>query len=54
MLLDPIRIAETRAWFMKAADDLRAADYEFTAEPPLLGDIVFHCQQAGGKASRVF
>lgn len=35
MPLDPERIAEARAWLVKAADDLRAADFERTAEPPL-------------------
>lgn len=31
MPLDPERIAEARAWLVKAADDLRAADFERTA-----------------------
>ena len=43
---DPELVAETRTWFMKAGQDLGAADYEFTAEPPFLADIVFHAQQA--------
>jgi HEPN domain-containing protein len=51
---DPLRIAETRAWFTKAANDLRAADHEFSAVPPLLDDIVFHCQQAAEKAMKGF
>jgi putative transposase len=41
----PGRLAETREWFAKAALDLRAAEFEFTAVPPLTADIVFHCQQ---------
>ena len=51
---DPFLIAETQAWFIKAANDLRAADHEFSAVPPLLDDIVFHCQQAAEKAMKGF
>jgi HEPN domain-containing protein len=51
---DPVLVAETRAWFAKAANDLRAAEHEFTAVPPLLSDIVFHCQQAAEKAMKGF
>jgi len=51
---DPLLIAETKSWFTKAANDLRAAAHEFSAVPPLLGDIVFHCQQAAERAMRGF
>ena len=51
---DPLLIAETRAWFTRAANDLRAADHEFSAIPPLLEDIVFHYQQAAEKAMKGF
>jgi HEPN domain-containing protein len=51
---DPLLITETKGWFRRAASDLRAATYEFTAVPPLLGDIVFHCQQAAEKAMKGF
>ena len=44
MPYDPLLVAETKSWFIKAANDLRAAIHEFSAEPPLLGDIVLHCQ----------
>jgi hypothetical protein len=44
-------VAETREWFAKAALDLRAADFEFTAQPPLTADIVFHCQQLAEKST---
>jgi len=40
---DPLLVAETKSWFIKAANDLRAAVHEFSAVPPLLEDIVFHC-----------
>lgn len=48
------RIVETRAWLAKAASDLRAAAHEFSAEPPILDDIVFHAQQAAEKALKGF
>ncbi len=35
---DPARVAETREWFAKAALALRAAEFEFTAVPPLTAD----------------
>ena len=51
---DPDRIAETRSWFSKASEDLRAATFELTAEPPLTADIVFHAQQAVEKSIKGF
>jgi hypothetical protein len=44
MLRDPRQEADTRAWLGKAALDLRAAEHERTALPPLTGDMVFHAQ----------
>lgn len=54
MPLDPERIAETRGWLVKAAEDLRAADFERRAQPPLSGDIAFHAQQAAEKVMKGF
>lgn len=51
---DPARVAEVRAWLARAAEDLRAADHELTAIPPILGDLVFHCQQAVEKLFKAF
>ena len=51
---DPERIAETRSWFAKASEDLRAAKFELTAKPPLTADIVFHAQQAVEKSIKGF
>ena len=51
---DPARVAEVRAWLARAAEDLRAADHELTANPPILGDLVFHCQQAVEKLFKAF
>jgi HEPN domain-containing protein len=51
---DPVRIAETKSWLVKAARDLRAADHEWSATPPLRDDIAFHCQQAVEKSLKAF
>ena len=48
------RVAEARAWFTKAAHDLRAAEVLRGANPPLLGEAAFHCQQATEKALKGF
>ncbi len=40
-LVSPIR---ARGW--RAHDDLRGAEIDLAALPPLLGDVTFHCQQA--------
>ena len=51
---DPVKIEETWSWFKKAQDDLRAASVDVQAEPPLLEDALFHCQQAVEKAMKGF
>ncbi len=38
--------AEVREWLAKVALDLRGAQIDLQAEPPLLEDALFHCQQA--------
>jgi HEPN domain-containing protein len=43
---DPARLADTRAWIERAQSDLRAAHHGMKADPPLLDDVAFHCQQA--------
>ena len=50
MLLDPALAREVSAWLVKATEDLRAAQVDLKAEPPLLNDSLFHCQQACEKA----
>lgn len=54
MPLDPVKRDDTRAWLARAAADLRAAANESSAEEPVLGDAVFHCQQAVEKAMKAF
>ena len=51
---DPARVDETRGWLDKAARDLRAASHDLRAVPPLVEDVVFHCQQAAEKAFKGF
>ena len=47
-------VAEVRAWLRKAAVDLRAAEHERTAKPPITEDMVFHCQQLAEKTLKAF
>jgi HEPN domain-containing protein len=49
---DPARVAEVRSWLAKASEDLRAAEFESAAEPPLSADVAFHAQQAAEKAMK--
>ena len=52
--MQPEALAEARAWFQKAAIDLRGAEIDLAASPPLLEDALFHCQQATEKAMKGF
>ncbi len=47
---DEARMAGTGAWLQRASQDMRAAAHGLKAVPPLLDDVVFHCQQASEKA----
>jgi HEPN domain-containing protein len=51
---DPVLVEDTQAWFRKVALDLRSAEVAFAADPPVLEDVVFHCQQAAEKAIKGF
>ena len=51
---DEARVADTRAWLVRAHEDLRGAAIDLGAVPPLLGDATFHCQQAVEKAMKAF
>ena len=48
------RAAEVRDWLTKAALDLRGAQIDLSAQPPLLEDALFHCQQVLEKALKAF
>ncbi len=52
--MQPEKVAETQAWFHRMAEDLRAAEVDLAAAPPLLADALFHCQQAVEKALKGF
>ena len=51
---DPVRAADTRGWLAKARLDVRGAEVDLAASPPLCGDAAFHCQQAVEKALKAF
>jgi len=52
--MQPEKAAETHAWLRRSAEDLRAADVDLAAAPPLVADALFHCQQAVEKALKGF
>jgi HEPN domain-containing protein len=54
MRLDPARVAETKSWLDRAKTDLRAADHDATADPPITADIAFHAQQTVEKSLKAF
>ncbi len=43
---DPVRAADTREWLVRASEDLRGAEVDLQASPPLIRDALFHAQQA--------
>ncbi len=47
-------LAEVHGWLQKAANDLRGAEIDLAAHPPLVEDALFHCQQAAEKAFKAF
>lgn len=51
---DPALREELRAWMGKARNDLRGIAVDLAAEPPLLEDALFHCQQAAEKSLKAF
>lgn len=54
MEADAARAADTQGWLRLAAADLRGGDVDLAADPPLVGDAVFHCQQAAEKTLKAF
>ena len=48
------KLKEIQAWLTKAANDLRGAEVDLAADPPLVEDALFHCQQAAEKAMKAF
>jgi HEPN domain-containing protein len=54
MLHDPAHVVATQAWFVKANEDLREAEFVLTASPPFVGSSLFHSEQAVEKALKGF
>jgi HEPN domain-containing protein len=52
--MQPDKAAAVRGWLSKAANDLRGARIDLAAEPPLIEDALFHCQQAAEKSLKAF
>lgn len=48
------RTAEATGWLRKARGDLRGAELDLAADPPLLEDAAFHAQQAVEKTLKAF
>ncbi len=48
--MQPDKAAAVRGWQIKAANDLRGAQIDLDADPPLIEDALFHCQQAVEKS----
>lgn len=52
--MQPEKAAAVRGWLSKAANDLRGAHIDLDADPPLIEDALFHCQQAAEKSLKAF
>ena len=50
MPLDPVLVANTRAWLQKSVADLRRVESLLSVGEPDVEDALFHCQQAAEKA----
>ena len=51
---DPVRVDDTKAWLVKANQDLHGAQVDLAATTALVEDALFHCQQAVEKAWKAF
>jgi len=54
MPLDRVLAAEVRSWLRKVETDLRSADADLAADPPIPEDVLFHSQQAVEKAIKAY
>ncbi|HEY5626830.1 MAG TPA: HEPN domain-containing protein [Nitrospira sp.] len=52
--MQPDKAAAVRGWLSRAANDLRGAQIDLDADPPLIEDALFHCQQAAEKTLKGF
>jgi len=53
-MLDEQKVADTKAWLIKAQRDLQAAELLLAQADPFLDMVVYHCQQAAEKALKGF
>ena len=51
---DEALIGSTKAWFVRAADDLNVAEHDLESKSPFVRAALFHCQQAAEKALKGF
>ncbi len=51
---DKAKSSDVESWLRKAANDIRGAEVDLAANPPLLEDAAFHCQQAIEKCLKGF
>lgn len=52
--MQPDKAAAVKGWLCRAANDLRGARIDLEADPPLIEDALFHCQQAAEKSIKSF
>lgn len=51
---DPVRVEDTKAWLVRAIEDLNVAEHDMRAPEPFLRPALFHCQQGVEKALKGF
>ena len=54
MTPDPVRVEDTKAWLLRALDDLNVAEHDLGASPPFVRAALFHCQQVVEKSLKGF
>lgn len=52
--MQPDKAAAVRGWLSRAANDLRGAHIDLDAEPPLIEDAPFHCQQVAKETLKCY
>jgi len=52
--MQPEKVSAIRGWLSRAVNDLRGARIDLEADPPLIEDALFHCQQAAEKSLKAY
>ena len=52
--MQPELAREVRQWLERALENLREAEHDLSASPPLVRGALFHCQQTAEKAIKAF